>query len=476
MKIQFKELARGLAQSRWFGALKNFCVGLSGLVLAWLFAGSAHAADLYTDANVAANGDGSVARPFWRITEAVESARALRRTGAIPSSERIVIHVAAGVYFGSKENPVLNKNPRYEPLPILLNVPNLTLAGATVLTTDARGLPTGMMPGSETLLATQDFYPDTGQSLILFSRTTDGGVGDDVTVSGFHLDFAGHAASGFPAAVRLDRVSNFAIRRNLISHAGVGVYATRASGGIEGNLITEGFSGVAAKGGSRQHPSQYVITANRRVAGEGSGVIIEADGLAPQIDVGANKVELVPLPTSETREDPPFTTEAVVMGNDCSDNASSGLKCFMYAPPIKPINPLVSSGTVTPRMTVAASGNTLRRNGRYGLVVDANDAQRSINRPLNGEFTGAFQSNALADNEPSDVCFTFTAVAVTLGIAPLKDIKFLQNASLNITDLDGELAGFDYDNPIADPFDGTVLNNTLIVNGAVIAPGTKITP
>ena len=42
--------------------------------------------------------------------------------------------------------------------------------------------------------------------------------------------------------------------------------------------------------------------------------------------------------------------------------------------------------------------------------------------------------------------------------------------------LDGELAGFDYDNPVTDPFDGTVVNNTLIVNGAVIPPGTKITP
>jgi hypothetical protein len=37
-------------------------------------------------------------------------------------------------------------------------------------------------------------------------------------------------------------------------------------------------------------------------------------------------------------------------------------------------------------------------------------------------------------------------------------------------------AGYDYDNPVADPFDGTVLNNTLIVNGTVIPPGTKITP
>jgi hypothetical protein len=477
MNDKFDELAKGLAQSfTRRGALKKFGLGLAGLALALLFAGQARAADLYADASVSANGDGSAARPYWRITDALERARPLRRTAAIPPDERIVIHVAPGAYFGSKEKPVLNKSPRYEALPILLNIPNLTLAGATILTTDDRGLPTDMVPGTETLLATADFYDDTGKSLILLSRTTDGGVGDDVTVSGFHLDFLGHGQSGFPSGVRPDRVSGFVIRRNLITRTALGIYATRASGTIEGNLIIEGFSGVAAKGGSRQHPSQYRIAGNRRVAGQSSGFVIEADGLAAQIDVGANRVELEPLPSSETRDDPPFTTDAIVVDNDCSDNAGAGMKCFMYAPAIKPIDPLVSNGTVVPRMRVAATGNTFRRNGTYGLVVDANDALRSINRPLTAEFTGLFQNNTLADNQPAGALFTFTAVAVSIGRASLKDIKYLQNATYDITDLDGELAGYDYDNPVTDPFDGTVLNNTLIVNGAVIPPGRKISP
>ena len=41
--------------------------------------------------------------------------------------------------------------------------------------------------------------------------------------------------------------------------------------------------------------------------------------------------------------------------------------------------------------------------------------------------------------------------------------------------LDGELVTFDYDNPVMDPLSGTVLNNTLTVNGVEIPHGTSIT-
>ena len=113
MNDKFDELAKGLAQSvTRRGALKKFGVGLAGISFAFLFAGQAHAADLYADASVTANGDGSAARPYWRITDAVVRARLLRQTAAIPSGERIVIHVAPGAYLGSEENAVLNKNSR----------------------------------------------------------------------------------------------------------------------------------------------------------------------------------------------------------------------------------------------------------------------------------------------------------------------------------------------------------------------------
>jgi hypothetical protein len=90
------------------------------------------------------------------------------------------------------------------------------------------------------------------------------------------------------------------------------------------------------------------------------------------------------------------------VGNDCSDNNSAGLKCFLYAPPQKPINP-PELGHGGSRLTVMASGNTFRRNGTYGLVVEGNNVFRSINYPLTGS-SGQFQNNSFADNTPAQSC------------------------------------------------------------------------
>jgi hypothetical protein len=464
MNDQFDELAKNLAQS--------VTRALLCLAAAAQFAWAARAADIYVDANAMSNGDGSATHPHWRITDAVASARTLRQSATITSSENIVIHVAAGAYLGSKASPVLARNPRYEVLPILLNVPNLTLSGAMVLTTDADGLPTGVQPGTDTLLATEDHYNDQGKSLILLSRTTDGMAGHNVTVSGLRLEYL-NGRYQVDSGIIVDRVSNFSIRQNFINRAWAGIYSSRASGSIAGNLITEGDWGIVAKGGSRFHPAQYGITGNRVSRHPHNGILIEASGVTPEIDVGANTLKLESLPLSEVSDDPPFTNDATVNGNDASDNGYSGLRLFIYSPPIKPIVPMLP---VSPHVTVTASNNTLNRNGAYGLVVDGNLASRSIKSPLGGAISGQFSNNALEDNARAPAFFTFTSFFVWCCGASLKDIKYIQDSTFQITDVEGELAGFDYDNPITDPFDGTVLNNTLIVNGAIVPPGTKISP
>jgi hypothetical protein len=89
---------------------------------------------------------------------------------------------------------------------------------------------------------------------------------------------------------------------------------------------------------------------------------------------------------------------------------------------------------------------------------------------------GQFSNNVLEDNARAPAFFTFTSFFVWCCGASLKDTKYIQDSSFQITDLDGELVGYDYDNPVTDPFDGTMLNNTLTVNGVVIPPGTKISP
>jgi len=480
MNNQFDAPANGLAQSvRRRGTLR--CIGTDPAVLiravlslavATLFASRSHSADLYVDSNASGTGNGSVSSPYARITDAVAQARQLRRSATIPLGERITIHIAPGTYLGSKTTSVLARNPRFEVLPILLNVPNLTLSGSTILNEDPGGLPNGVRPGTETLLATEDHYNDQSKSIVLLSRTTDGMVGDNVTVSGLSLGYL-NGRYQVDSAIIVDRVSNFVIRQNFITGAWAGIYSARASGSIAGNLITEGDWGVVAKGGSRVHPSQYVITGNRVLRHPHNGILVEASGVTPQIDVGANTLTLESLPLAEVRDDPPFTNDATVTGNDSSDNGYSGLRVFLYSPPIKPIVPMLP---VSPHVTVTASGNTFSRNGAYGVVMDGNLALRSIKSPLTGVISGEFSDNLLEANVRGPAFFSFTSFFVWCCGSSLKDVKYIQDATFRVTDVDGELAGFEYDHPVTDPYDGTLLNNTLIVNGTVIPPATTIAP
>ena len=53
----------------------------------------------------------------------------------------------------------------------------------------------------------------------------------------------------------------------------------------------------------------------------------------------------------------------------------------------------------------------------------------------------------------------------------------MQESTFRVADLDGELAGFDFDHPLNDPFDDSpVVGNVLLYNGEVQPNGIQITP
>src|SRR5260370_23740556 len=90
---------------------------LLGFALLFLLAEPALAKhnDLYVDAAATYNGDGRRERPYWRITDAVVAARALRQDDADDKGKsqkdrdneekRIVIHVLPGPYIGRYGSP-----------------------------------------------------------------------------------------------------------------------------------------------------------------------------------------------------------------------------------------------------------------------------------------------------------------------------------------------------------------------------------
>ncbi len=376
---------------------------------------------------------------------------------------------------------MLANNPNQEALPIILNVPNLTLAGATTLDHDALGLPTGPSSGSQTKLKAGSEIHDASRTLILVTRTTDGWAGNGVTIAGFTLDENGSSDNPGATAIFVDRVLDFAVVHNAFVHTAVACLTRLSSGTVEDNFfLSLGWLGPAIHGGSTNHPAMVVVRGNRSTGGNG-GMDFRGSPTMRTLDVGANVLAVEPLQLIYDRNNPadvaniPDTLDIRIEGNDFSGNNSYGLWCFGFAPvfgyttsdPAQPITSVVRA---------AITWNTCTGNGQYGLIVEPVGAFRSNPRQFISSVTFTLQGNVLAGNGRGPAFFTFLAADVDLFGASIQDFKYLERSAYQATDADGELDGFDYDNPVADPLSGTVLNNMVTVNGVVIASGTKISP
>ena len=262
------------------------------------------AADLYVDANAAAGGNGSVATPYLRITDAIGRARQLRQATVISPAERIVIHVAPGNYVGTFNSNPLDNNSNKEVLPIILNVPNLTLVGATVLDHDSRGLPTGPANAPQTKLKSGTTLTDPGQALILVTRTTDGSAGENVAINGLTLEENGSQDSPGQAGIFIDRVSGFSIAHNMFMHTGVGCLTRMSSGNFEDNCCVRNYElGAAIHGGSVNHPAVVTVRGNRCTSGFG-GIDFRGTPTMRVLNNGANTLQVAPLQLVYDRNNP----------------------------------------------------------------------------------------------------------------------------------------------------------------------------
>ncbi len=442
-------------------------------------------ADLYIDAAAKENGDGSREHPFWRITDGVVAARALRQHHQ-HHHHRVTLHVLPGTYVGSYDPDHLAGNPRLELLPIILNVSNLNLVGGTELDQDSDGLPMGTYPReSETLLTTETDLPlSRGQMLLLIASTTDGVAGNKVSVSGFVLDaqaLALEGAQGFD--IYADRVSEFSIHHNLL-RGGPGVQTRLALGMFEANFVgpnpnSDG-AGIFITGGSMVHPASVTLRRNRSTR-NAYGASIRALANFVELRLGANPLMLEPLQMTYDRNNPedvrniPDTLEITIEGNDFSDNSFLGFRCAFYPPFFYTTTD--ATQPITGSLSVAVRDNEFNRNFDYGIIVDPANATRSNPRQLTGSFEGTFERNVLIGNGRNASGFAFTAIGVSTGRASRADVKYMQESTFQVADPDGELGGFDYDHPLIDPFDDSpVVGNVLLYNGEVQPNGIMITP
>lgn len=437
---------------------------------------------LYVDAAATQNGDGSRHRPFWRITDAVVRARALRQEDGDEQEKRIVIHVRPGTYVGSYDRDHLAGNPRLELLPIILNVSDLSLEGRTELDEDSDGLPTGTYPHESETLLTTDRPLTGGQMLLLIATTTDGMAGNRVSVNGFVMDAQDLVPANTGFDIYADRVSAFSIHHTLLQHGGTAGGGTRLASGIfEANFLAPNIDvGVFINGGSMVHPASVTVRRNRSIGNVG-GTTVTAVGSLVTLDLGTNPLMLEPLQMIYDRNNPedvrniPDTLEATIEGNDFSDNQFFGLRCFFYPPSL--YTTVDVTQPITAFLHVTVRDNRLNRNADHGIDVDAAFASRNYTRQLTGMFEGTFEHNALIDNGRNAGLFTFTHKGASLGYQPRNLWKYMQESTWQVVDLDGELAGFDYDHPLNDPFDdSSVVGNMLIYNGEVQPNGIRITP
>jgi len=426
--------------------------------------------DLYVDAAAPENGDGSRHHPFWRITDAVVRARAIRDEDRNDEEQRpedkddrerkIVIHVRAGIYVGS----YTITGPRTETLPILLDVSRLTILGSTLMERDESGLPTGVIePQSNTLLRAEP--PLSGpQALVVIAPTGDDVVVERVTIARLSLN----ADAG--TSIAMNGAQGFDVRDNYMTGAlaGFAVVTDRSSGHVIGNYVTRTGCGICVGAGSGDTPANVRISGNRSVGNQDGGVLLN----------GSTD------PTSPGGD----TLAAVVSGNDLSENTSSnplqgfGLRILAITIPTTDNRP--TSGSVT-----ATIFNNRIAHNNYGVVMDAGFAHRTLHsisdpRLYTGTFDLAFEHNVIGGNVRTPALITFTRSTAALnpvqlnpdcpGNATIGCFKYLERSLFDIRDATGELDGYWFDHPEIEPIDGRTLTNVLRINGNVIPNGRFI--
>lgn len=377
------------------------------------------------------------------IAAAVAAARA-RTDGST------TIHVAPGVYSESE---------------VVLDVPNLTLAGTVPL---ARG-PDGFPLDSNHQSGVARVEKDLPDGAVMFHVTA-----ANVRITGFVLDglrplsllLMGPGQGGLVIYIdgALTSADGFSIDGNLVQEAATGVFSRMASGTIRGNRFTLMNSGSASFGG-RPELAKSVTFRDNLVVGNTNV------GAAFQGGTGSRNLPKV--------ADGPGSLFVEVSGNEFRANGAAGPN-FPSVGLSFLINDDSRSDTTLPaKIEAHVHDNLFIENRNWGLDV----AQRvSPNARLTGfEFEGTFERNRYCGNGLNEAIFAFRQITTTLG-GGAQRFRFGRGSTYVIHAENDPLAwiGYDLDHPANDPDPhdytnptqheaaGVPLGNTLIFNGAIV--------
>lgn len=396
---------------------------------------------IHVDDDAAAGGNGSDRAPYDNLQDALTAAR------GTPAA--VVIIVAPGDY--AVESPLVIDRP-------------LDLRGASVLSVDTEGWPTGAVAaGTETRIFGTSALGT--QPLVAVGRS-DAAVVEGVDIRGFVFEGGQGGIGGGVGGigVLLTRVQDYTVVANAFrAPAFFGLQSIASSGRITGNHFTGVDTGAVLAGGYPSSPSRVVFTGNRSVANNLGGLLLNGASIG------------IPELGDEL--------DAVVRGNDLSSNTQSpnafGVRLFILRR--DPGAPGDSQSTANVRALL--QGNRVAGN-RTGIVVDAGFPYRRVGttcdaRVFSGSIDLTLKGNTLSGSQLAPALLTFTRNSAATSPATLPQWQYLHGATFTVTDPDGTLAGARIDHPELDPFVGPCpddavqepLGNTLLYNGVALPYG-----
>ena len=402
---------------------------------------------IHVDDNAQPGGDGTGAKPFNTIADAVALARAV---GGDPK-----IIVEPGSYELAST--------------IVIDIP-LDLVGSDVLEIDSNGWPTGVVsPGTETRIV--GLAALAASPLVSVGRT-DGVVMNGVNIRGFTFEGGPGGSDG----IDIQRVQDFSVRGNILIGPSsppmtgttiVGINPVASSGSIVGNYVAGEGCGTCIGAGYPGSPANVEFTGNRSVHNQNGALLLNGASFG------------IPEPGNQL--------DVTVQGNDLSENTganSFGLRIFVMR---KDLPDTQSSGNVH----TLIRGNRLFGN-QIGISIDAGFPYRQTKIPppsgplvcdtrvYTGTLDITLTGNTLSGSLLTPGLISFTKEQATLNSPKqLQTYQYLHNAIYTITDPQGSLAGYLKDHPSTDPYVGglcvadtthELLGNTLEYNGAIVQP------
>jgi hypothetical protein len=393
---------------------------------------SVRAADLHVPAD------------YPTIAAAVAAAR-LRTDGST------TIHVAPGVYAESG---------------IVLDVPNLTLAGTTPLARGSDGFPLD----SFSQPAVAAVRKDLPAGAIMFQV-----LAENVRISGFVLDGlrpipppVGPGQGGFLISIdgALASSDGFSIDGNVLQAAGQGITSRMASGTIQGNRLTLMMAGSAVFGGRPEQAKSVAFRDNLVIGNSNVGAAFQ----------GGNGSKNPPQVPSKNG---PGSLFAEVSGNEFRGNGANQANFTNVGLSFVVNDDSRSDATQPARLEAHVHDNLFIENRHWGLAV----VQRlAPNARITGfEFETTLERNRYCGNGLNAAIFAFRHVTTTLGGGTMR-FRYGRDSTYVIHAENDQLAslGFDmdhlandpdphdYTNPTEHEDAGASLGNTLIFNGATV--------